>query len=117
MRPNGYHIAPAGLLGMMFLLAGRGAGGCPGSMLLLAGGAALRESGTVDEVSHVAAGLSYWQRLDLRVNPEHPPLAKLIAAAPNAIRGARADYSSPAWQSCAEFFQAYGAQWVFGDAV
>jgi len=86
-------------------------------MLFLAGGAALRESVTVDEVSHIGSGLSYLQRLDLRLNPEHPPLAKLLAALPLALRGTRADYSSPAWKVAENFFPAYMAQWVFGDAV
>src|ERR1700719_1223487 len=86
-------------------------------MAVLAGGAALRESVTVDEVAHVGAGLSYLQRLDLRLNGEHPPLAKVFAAIPLAIRGTYADYSSAAWQMSADFFPAYVTQWIFGDAV
>ncbi len=86
-------------------------------MFLLAGGAALRESAAVDEIAHVGAGLSYLQRFDLRLNAEHPPLAKAIAAIPLAIRGAHADYSSPAWKVSADFFPAYMTQWIFGDAV
>jgi dolichyl-phosphate-mannose-protein mannosyltransferase len=86
-------------------------------MFFLAGGAALHESATVDEVAHVGAGLSYLQRLDLRLNPEHPPLGKALAALPLAIRGAHADYSGPSWKLAADFFPAYGAQWIFGDAV
>jgi len=86
-------------------------------MLVVAGGAALRESVTVDEVAHIGAGLSYLQRLDMRLNPEHPPLAKMAAALPLVIAGARADYSGAAWKVCEDFIPAYGAQWVFGDAV
>src|SRR5262245_60303739 len=86
-------------------------------MLLLAGGAAVRESATVDEVAHVGAGLSYLQRLDLRLNPEHPPLAKILAAIPLAIRGTLADYSSPSWRLSSDFFPAYFSQWIFGDSV
>lgn len=86
-------------------------------MFFLAGGPALHESATVDEVAHVGAGLSYLQRLDLRLNPEHPPLGKVLAALPLAVRGANADYSSAAWKVSSEFFSAYGAQWIFGDAV
>jgi hypothetical protein len=84
---------------------------------VLSGGAAMRESATVDEVAHIGAGISYIQKLDLRLNPEHPPLGKVIAAAPLVIRGARADYSSPAWAASESFFPAYMAQWVFGDWV
>src|SRR5260370_41771909 len=86
-------------------------------MFFLAEGAALHESATVDEIAHVGAGLSYLQRLDLRLNPEHPPIGKALAALPLAIRGAHADYSSAAWKVSADFFPAYGAQWIFGDAV
>ncbi|HTU44651.1 MAG TPA: glycosyltransferase family 39 protein [Bryobacteraceae bacterium] len=86
-------------------------------MFFLAGGAALRESATVDEIAHVGAGLSYLQRLDLRLNPEHPPLAKLLAAIPLTLRGTHADYSSNAWNLASDFFPAYMTQWMFGDAV
>ena len=61
-------------------------------MAILAGGAALRESITVDEVAHIGAGVSYLQKLDLRLNQEHPPLAKVLAAVPLVLRGVRADY-------------------------
>ena len=88
-----------------------------GLMAVLAGGAAWRESITFDEVSHIAAGLSYVQKADLRLNPEHPPLPKILAAIPLAIRGTKADYSSPAWTQSAEFFPAFLGQWAFGEWV
>lgn len=86
-------------------------------LLVLSGGAALRESVTSDEVAHIGAGLSYLQRLDMRMNEEHPPLAKVLAAIPLALRGARADYASPAWSLSADFAQATLGEWVFGDYV
>src|SRR5215510_14009720 len=84
-------------------------------IVLLAGGAALRESVTVDEVTHIGAGVSYLQRLDLRMNPEHPPLPKVLAAIPLVIRGVRADYSHISWTFSEKFFQAFLGQWVFGE--
>ena len=36
-------------------------------MFVLAGGAVLRESVTIDEVAHIGAGVSYLQKLDLRL--------------------------------------------------
>jgi hypothetical protein len=86
-------------------------------MFVLAGGAALRESVTVDEVAHIGAGLSYLQRLDLRLNEEHPPLAKVLAALPLAVRGTRADYSGTIWNVSRDFFPAYMGEWVFGEYV
>ena len=86
-------------------------------MFVLAGGAALRESATIDEVAHIGAGLSYVQKLDLRFNDEHPPLAKVLAGLGVAMRGTRADYSSVQWTIGQNFFPAYLSQWVFGDWV
>ena len=61
--------------------------------------------------------MSYWQRLDLRFNGEHPPLGKALAGLALVLRGTRADYAGPAWQMSTDFFNAYAAQYVFGDAV
>lgn len=36
----------------------------------------------VDEIPHVGSGYGYVKALDYRLNPEHPPLAKALAAAP-----------------------------------
>jgi dolichyl-phosphate-mannose--protein O-mannosyl transferase len=86
-------------------------------MAVLAGGAALRESVTVDEVAHIGAGLSYLQKLDLRFNEEHPPLPKVLAALPLVLRGTQADYSHISWTFSDAFFPAYLGQWVFGERV
>jgi hypothetical protein len=86
-------------------------------MGLLAGGAALRESVTYDEVLNVGAGVSYWQKLDLRLSEEHPPLARVIAAFPSFLRGAHADYSNIAWTVSGRLFPAYAGQLYFGELV
>ncbi|HET7442129.1 MAG TPA: glycosyltransferase family 39 protein, partial [Terriglobales bacterium] len=83
-------------------------------MFLLAGGAARRESVTIDEVAHTAAGVSYLQKLDMRMNEEHPPLAKVIAAVPLALRGVHADYSHISWSFSEKIFRQYLGEWVFG---
>jgi hypothetical protein len=53
-------------------------------VLLVVGGAILRsaiatrlDDFTFDEAYHIAAGTSYVQRGDFRINPEHPPFVKL----------------------------------------
>jgi hypothetical protein len=84
-------------------------------MALLAGGAARRESVTIDEVAHIGAGVSYLQKLDMRMNEEHPPLAKVLAAAPLVVRGVRADYSQVSWAfSGSGPFKEILGEWVFG---
>jgi hypothetical protein len=83
-------------------------------LFVFAGGAALRESVTFDEIAHVGAGVSSLQRLDLRLNEEHPPLPKALAALPLVLRGARADYSHISWTVSESFFQAFLGEWVFG---
>jgi 4-amino-4-deoxy-L-arabinose transferase-like glycosyltransferase len=86
-------------------------------MAVLAGGAALRESLTFDEMMHIGAGVSYVQRLELRLNPEHPPLAKVAAALPLVLRGAHADYSDASWAMSRNFFPAFIGQMVFGELL
>ncbi|WP_460454343.1 phospholipid carrier-dependent glycosyltransferase [Arenimonas aestuarii] len=57
-------------------------------LLLLVGLAVLRshvgtqrDGFTIDEPWHVVAGVSYLRTGDFRLNPEHPPLVKLVAGA------------------------------------
>jgi 4-amino-4-deoxy-L-arabinose transferase-like glycosyltransferase len=84
-------------------------------MALLAGGSARRESVTIDEVPHIGAGVSYLQKLDMRMNEEHPPLAKVLAAAPLVVRGVHADYSQVSWTFSGNgMFKQILGEWVFG---
>ena len=86
-------------------------------MAVLAGGAAFRESITIDEVAHLGAGVSYLQKLDLRMNEEHPPLAKVLAAVPLVVRGVRADYSDVSWEFSEKGLQAMLGEWSWGHSV
>ena len=84
-------------------------------MALLAGGAARRESVTIDEVAHIGAGVSYLQKLDMRMNEEHPPLAKVLAAVPLVVRGVHADYSQVSWTFSGNgMFKQILGEWIFG---
>ena len=83
-------------------------------MAVLSGGAARKESITIDEVAHIGAGVSYWQKFDLRMNLEHPPLAKLLAAVPLALRGIHADYSHLSWSFSGKNFGELLGEWVWG---
>ncbi len=83
-------------------------------MALLSGGAARQESVTIDEVAHIGAGVSYLQKLDLRMNLEHPPLAKALAALPLIARGVHADYSHLSWTFSGKGFNELLGEWTFG---
>ena len=51
-------------------------------MFVLAVTSVAGDSGIVDEVAHIPAGYSYLKFQDYRLNPEHPPLIKTLAAVP-----------------------------------
>ncbi len=104
MKMNSSKIVMAGAVVLLALMA------------VLADGAVRRESVTVDEVAHIGAGFSCLQKLDMRMNEEHPPLAKVLAALPLVVRGVHADYSQASWTfSGSGFFKQVLGEWVFGD--
>ncbi len=81
-------------------------------MLLAAIFAMTYESPVQDEMVHLPAGVSYWQRHDARLNLEHPLLIKMLAAIPVLWLHPHADYRDAAW---AEAAHDYEGQWEFGD--
>ena len=83
-------------------------------MAMLSGGAARQESVTIDEIAHIGAGVSCLQKLDLRMNLEHPPLAKVLAALPLVLRGVHADYSHASWAFSGKGAQEFLGEWVWG---
>ena len=52
------------------------------------------ESQTFDEPAHLYAGYSYWLHHDFGINPEHPPLVKLVASLPLLVE--KPAYPAPA---------------------
>src|SRR5438067_12180214 len=52
------------------------------AFIVLALGDLLTASPTSDETAHLVAGYSYLVTHDYRLNPEHPPLVKMLAALP-----------------------------------
>ena len=68
------------------------------------------DSLTMDELAHLPAGYSYLTQKDMRLNPEHPPLIKDLAALPLLfIKGISFPLNSPAWQ------KDVNGQWEFGN--
>ena len=67
------------------------------------------DSATMDEVAHLPAGYSYLTQKDMRLNPEHPPLIKDLAAIPLLfIKGIKFPSEIDAWQ------KDINDQWTFG---
>lgn len=58
---------------------------------------AIQESQTIDEGVHLSAGYSYWEKRDFRMNPEHPPLIKLIAALPLLPLHLKSPFNYQSW--------------------
>jgi hypothetical protein len=58
-----------------------------------------RESCTSDEVVHLPAGLTYILKHDFRLNPEHPPLIKILCALPTLALHPKIDFEDPNWKT------------------
>src|SRR3990167_7507624 len=77
--------------------------------VVLAITSAWNDSIIVDEIPHIGAGFSYLVKQDMRLNPEHPPLAKDIAAIPLLFLDLKQDvFDTQYWQSD------INGQWYFG---
>lgn len=71
---------------------------------------ASRESTTGDEPLELAAGYSYLKTGDFRMNPEHPPLAKILAALPLLMLRPSLPLDSKSWATGDE--AAFGMQFL-----
>jgi 4-amino-4-deoxy-L-arabinose transferase-like glycosyltransferase len=58
----------------------------------------VRENPTVDEVIHLPAGITYWEKGSFRLYHHNPPLVKLVAALPVVATGDyQVNYTAPGW--------------------
>jgi hypothetical protein len=64
------------------------------------------KSATFDEPAHLPAGYTYLALRDHRLNPEHPPLVKVLAASPLLLMDVRLRPDDEAWR--------LRRQWEFG---
>lgn len=69
------------------------------------------DSVTTDEIAHLAASLSYVQKQDNRLNPEHPPLLKIFAGLSGQQLEPKVNYQSPAWTDLVN------GQWDLGGDI
>lgn len=60
-------------------------------------GAALSDSAIVDEVAHIPSGYAYVKYFDYRLNPEHPPLVKILAGLPLLFKDLNFPLDKPSW--------------------
>jgi hypothetical protein len=74
-------------------------GGILSLYLALAELSLIRENPTVDEVAHLPAGVTYWQKGTFRLYPQNPPLVKLVAALPVVLSDPvmAPVYQQPSW--------------------
>jgi hypothetical protein len=71
----------------------------------------LQENQTFDEAVHLVSGYSYLSTGDYRLNPEHPPLAKLLAALPLLAVKPHLNRNNQAWKDGDAF--ALGSQFLY----
>jgi hypothetical protein len=73
-----------------------------------------QESATADEAVHLSAGYTYLLKRDFRLNPEHPPLLKLLCAAPLLALHPRINFEDPAWTSPRKEY-AFGSRFLYAN--
>ncbi len=72
----------------------------------------INDTPIVDEIPHIGAGYSYVTKLDMRLNPEHPPLIKDLAGLALLPLGLNSKaFLSPSWLTDVN------GQWQFGRSV
>ena len=79
-----------------------------GSSLLMLS-TSLQESAIMDELAHIPAGYSYSRFLDYRLNPEHPPLIKALAAIPLLFKDLNFPLENKIWK------EEVNGQWGAGN--
>jgi hypothetical protein len=65
-----------------------------------------------DETVHLPAGYSYLKTGDFRINPEHPPLAKMLAALPLLFQKIDGRFETQPWRDGWEW--QYGWEFLYG---
>ncbi len=78
------------------------------TMGVLMVGSVWNDAPIMDELPHIPAGYSYLVKRDFRLNPEHPPLIKMIAALPLLFLDLDFPEDSPHWKDD------INGQWDFG---
>lgn len=81
--------------------------------LILMLNASKGDSAIMDELAHIPAGYSYVRYLDYRLNPEHPPLVKMISALPLLFQNLSFPTDKSPWTTDINGQWAAGAQFLY----
>jgi 4-amino-4-deoxy-L-arabinose transferase-like glycosyltransferase len=98
------HILPLLLAGVLLVTLG--------TLHVLA---ARQESQTIDEAVHLSAGFSYLKTGDFRLNPEHPPLIKMLAALPLVFTKTQFPITSMTWTTWDQY--QLGAEFLYHNTL
>jgi 4-amino-4-deoxy-L-arabinose transferase-like glycosyltransferase len=84
----------------------------------LAARSLLQENPTVDEVVHLPAGVTYWQKGTFRLYHHNPPLVKLVAALPVVLAGPVTEpaYATQSWRSKAPSPTTFSQEFAYLNA-
>ncbi len=85
--------------------------GCAAAFMLQS---SFRESAVMDELAHIPAGYGYVRALDYRLNPEHPPLVKALAALPLLGLNPTFPRNDTAWTEGVNEQWTVGAEFLYG---
>lgn len=82
--------------------------------LLIMAMVSIQESAIVDELAHIPAGYAYVHYLDYRLNPEHPPLLKALAALPLLFLKLNYPLTNPYWTTAVDGEWGVGGAFLYG---
>lgn len=85
-------------------------------MLVVELTSAMTQSQIIDEAPHIAAGYSYWTTGDFKMNPEHPPLIKMLATLPLQFMKLKPITSFSAWETNPDQWQ-LGRHFLYENTV
>lgn len=77
--------------------------------------ASFGDSAIMDELAHIPAGYGYVHNFDYRLNPEHPPLVKALAALPLAFSDLNFQTENPAWAKDINGQWDMGSSFIYGS--
>jgi hypothetical protein len=82
---------------------------------ILMWGPAHQDSAIMDELAHIPAGYSYVKYFDYRLNPEHPPLVKMLAGLPLLFKNYNFPLDKTSWTTDINGQWTAGTQFLYEE--